>query len=144
MRDTQGDYDAAVAHHAEALDMQRAVYGAGACNAELANSRENLGNALFHRGDARDLPAAAAELRAALAMRSALASGQDYPLVRTLAKLGDVESRLGDVAAAAATYGRAKKILAVMPLRDPLVAHKRVKIDAALGALRGARRAAGG
>lgn len=134
MRDARGDYHSAVLHHAEALDMQVAVYGARAINAEVANSRENLGNALFHRGDPADLPRARLELNRALVMRESIAAGQNYPMVRTLAKLGDVLAVLGDVDDAAANYLRAKVILDSMEA-DDIVLHKQTKIDDALGRL---------
>ena len=132
VRDARGEYAAAVRHHALALDMQLAVYGPDAVNAELANSRENLGNALSHRGGDGDLARAEAELLACLAMRHALSAGQDYPLVRTLAKLGDVASKLRADDAACARYASALRILETMQPTDPLVAHKKKAIGASL------------
>ena len=44
-------YDEAIAYHKRALHMQRAVFGRDAVTSDVANSHENLGVALGHRGD---------------------------------------------------------------------------------------------
>ena len=44
-------YDEAIDYHKRALHMQRAVFGRDAVTSDVANSHENLGVALGHRGD---------------------------------------------------------------------------------------------
>ena len=69
--------------------MQRAVFGRDAVTSDVANSHENLGVALGHRGDYVE---AERHLEACVAMRRSLPS-QNRPIMRALAKLNEVRVR---------------------------------------------------
>ena len=69
--------------------MQRAVFGRDAVTSDVANSHENLGVALGHRGDYVE---AERHLEACVAMRRSLPS-QNRSIMRALAKLNEVRKR---------------------------------------------------
>ena len=87
--DYNGEYDESIIYHKRALAMQRAVFGRDAVTSDFANSHENLGVALGHRGDYVE---AERHLEACVEMRRTLPS-QNRAVVRALAKLHEVRAR---------------------------------------------------
>ena len=83
-------YDEAVAYHKRALNMQRAVFGRDAVTPDVANSHENLGVALGHRGDYVE---AERHLETCVEMRRSTLPSQNRAVVRALAKLNEVRAR---------------------------------------------------
>ena len=109
--DYDSRYDEAVAYHKRALHMQRAVFGRDAVTNDVANSHENLGVALGHRGDYVE---AERHLEACVEMRRSLPS-QNRPIMRALAKLNEVRARKARACPAAPARAPAASRVASLP-----------------------------
>ena len=104
-------YDEAIAYHKRALHMQRAVFGRDAVTSDVANSHENLGVALGHRGDYVE---AERHLEACVDMRRSLPS-QNRSIMRALAKLNEVRARKARACPAAPARAPAASRVASLP-----------------------------